>query len=150
MIDPATVSAALESIKIATTIAKFLRDTASSLEKAEVKLKLADLMDSLADTRIRLADLQEELIEKDKLIAELRKAFETKDTLVRYEDAYYERSEAGGPSGTPFCLNCWEAANKKRQLVSVAGNRDLKTCTDCKQEYSGSLTRYIGRPPQFG
>ena len=43
MPDITTIAAVLNSLKAATDIAKFLRESDLSLERAELKLKLADL-----------------------------------------------------------------------------------------------------------
>jgi len=66
MPDIATISSILTSIKTATEIAKFLKDTNISLERAETKLKLAEMVSALADARLKTAEIQELLIEKDK------------------------------------------------------------------------------------
>ena len=52
MADLATIGAALSSLKTATEIVKFIRESDVNLEKAELKLKLADLLGSLADTKM--------------------------------------------------------------------------------------------------
>ena len=143
MVDIGIISGALSSLKTAADIAKFLHESDLSLEKAELKLKLADLIGSLADAKIQIVEIQEELQNKDKRIAELERAFDTKDDLVRYLDAYYTVNQAGKPVGTPYCLKCWESDHKKHQLVYKAGNRLLKVCTSCGHEYTGYLTEMM-------
>ena len=142
MPDIATISAALTSLKAATDIAKFLRESDVSLEKADLKLKIADLVSALADTKIKLAEIQEGQIEKDKKIAELQEAFEIKDNLIRPQgyDAYYITDAEGNPVGVPYCLRCWENDHKKRQLV-YAPNDIIKICTTCGQKYDHRNTR---------
>jgi len=44
---------------------KLLRETDVSLEKAETKLKLAELVGALADAKLELAEVQNLLLEKD-------------------------------------------------------------------------------------
>lgn len=56
MPDMASVSVVLSSIKTATDIVKFLRETDVSLEKAETKLKLAELVGYKEQELIRLQD----------------------------------------------------------------------------------------------
>ena len=142
MTEIALISAVLSSVKTATDITKFLRESDLSLEKAEMKLKLADLVGALADTKLQLTDVQELLHEKDQKIAELEEAFQAKDKLVRpeYRDAYYKINEKGEPFGIPLCLGCWEGRHKQFQLVRLASNPRKKVCTSCGHEYEG---RYV-------
>ena len=79
MPDIATIGAVLSSLKTATDIAKFLRESDLSLERAELKLKIAELVGALADAKIELTEVQEALSAKDKHIAELENAFQSKD-----------------------------------------------------------------------
>ena len=139
MADIATISTVLTSLKTATEIAKLLRDSSASLEKAELKLKLAELVGSLADAKIELTEVQEELVARSARIAQLEEALESRDALVRNNDAYYRMNDAGQPIGTPFCLRCWDIEHKQRQLVHDALNYRLRTCTACKTSYDGRL-----------
>lgn len=147
MPDLATIGAALSSLKTATDIAKFLRGSDLSLERAELKLKLADLLSSLADAKIELVEVQEALAEKDKKIAELEDAFQNKNSLVRRYDAYYTADENGEPTGVPYCLRCWENEHKKRQLVHDSKNYRIRVCTSCGHQYEGRLAGDI-QPPK--
>lgn len=139
MADLATIGAALSSLKTAADIAKFLRETDLSIERADLKLKLAELMGALAQAKIELAEIQEDLSAKDKRIAEIEEAFQAKDTMVRYRDAYYVADGSGNPIGTPYCLRCWENDHKKRQLVEEAKDFRTKVCTTCGHRYAGHL-----------
>ena len=143
MPDLATIGAALSSLKTATDIVKFLRESDSSLERAELKLKLADLLISLADAKIELVEVQETLVEKDKKIADLENAFQRKDSLVRQHDAYYAADGNGKPSGVPFCLRCWENDHKQRQLVFDSKTHRIRLCTSCGHQYDGQLAQNI-------
>lgn len=142
----ATIGAALSSLKTATDIVKFLRESDLSLERAELKLKLADLLSSLADTKIELVEVQEALADKDKKIASLEDAFQNKDSLVRHYDAYYTVDENGKPIGVPYCLRCWENEHKKRQLVRDSKSSRNQVCTSCGHQYDGNLTYEIHPP----
>lgn len=143
MPDLATIGAALSSLKTATDIVKFLRESDLSLERAELKLKLADLLGSLADAKIELVEVQETLIKKDRRITELEEAFQNKDSLVRRSDAYYTADKNGEPTGVPYCLRCWENEHKKRQLVHESKNYRIRVCTSCGHQYEGRLAGEI-------
>ncbi len=148
MPDLSTIAAALSSLKTATDIVRFLRDSDLSLEKAELKLKLAELVSALADAKMEIAEVQEALIEKDKRITELEESFQLKASLVRRHDAYYLADENGIPSGLPYCLRCWENERKARQLVDDVKDRGLRVCTSCGQKYYGRLAGYVPPPPK--
>lgn len=58
MADIATISAIFSSVKTATEIAKLIKDSNTSLEEAEIKLKMAELISALADIKIELSEVQ--------------------------------------------------------------------------------------------
>ena len=80
MADIAAIASILGSVKTATEIAKLLKDSDLSLEKAEMKLKLADLISALADARIETAEIQSLIAEKDEKIKQLQEVLETKNS----------------------------------------------------------------------
>lgn len=135
MPDFTTIAAALTSIKTATDIVKFLKDSDTSIQQAEMKLKLADLLNSLADAKIELVEIQETLAIKDKKITELEDAFQDKDSLVRNFDAYFKVDENGNPTGVAYCLRCWETDHKQRQLVKNSKDLHVRECTSCGHRY---------------
>lgn len=138
MPDVATIGAALSSIKTATEIVKFLRESDTSLERAEMRLKLADVVSALADAKMEIVDVQETLAQKDQRISELEEAFRSKDDLVKQYDAYYACDSEGNAIGDPYCLRCWEVDHKKRNLVRSAADRHVRVCTDCGHQYSSN------------
>ena len=144
MPDIATIGAAITSVKTAFEIAKLIGSSASSMEQAELKLKLAELMGALADAKMELVEVQDALIEKDAKIEELEKAFEEKGELTRQNDAYYAVDAGGNPTGKPYCLRCWESDHKKRQLVRFGGSKRFESiCTACSQKYELTKTHEI-------
>jgi len=143
MPDLTAVSAVLGSIKTATDIARFLRESDFSLERAELKHKVADLVGALADAKLELVDVQETIAAKDKRIVELEDAFQSKGNLVRRYDAYYDSDDSGAPFGVAFCLRCWETEHKKRQLVRDAKVGRIRVCTNCGHQYESRLASEI-------
>ena len=75
----------MSSIKAASDIVKLVRESGLTLEKAEVKLKLAELVEKLAAAKLELASIQDLVHEKERLISELRAALDTHAKLV-FED----------------------------------------------------------------
>lgn len=137
MPDVTSIGAMLGSIKSAIAIVKYLNESGSSLEKAELKLKLAELTGALADAKIEMLSVQEALAEKDRRIEELNEAFEMRLSLFRHGDAYYRQDETGKRIGVAYCLRCWENDHKARQLVDTGGGMGLRNCTTCGQKYTG-------------
>ena len=136
MPDLATISTILSSVKAATEIAKLIRDSDLSLEKAEMKLKVAELINSLADAKIAAAEVNEIIREKDDRIKELEAAFAFKSKIVRYRDAYYQTTEEGIPSGDPYCPNCWETSKRAVHLYYIYPN---EICPNCKTQYANHM-----------
>lgn len=143
MPDMAVISAILGSVKAATDIAKLIKDSDLSLEKAEFKLRLADLIGTLADARIQITEIQELLVIKDAHIQELEDAFQNKDTFLRVRDAYYRVNDSGSPAGQPHCMNCWQVKHKAYELHYEAGNRFAKVCPVCKTKYEFRMVEDI-------
>jgi hypothetical protein len=146
MPDLSTIGAVLGSLKTATEIAKFIRESDVSIERAELKLKVADLIGALADVKLELVELQDAFTTKDQRIKELEEAFETKDSLVRRYDAYYKADPDGQPLGAPYCLRCWESDHKQRMLVHDAKEYRTRLCTCCGHKYEGRLAGDIYPP----
>lgn len=142
MPDAATMSAVFASIKAATDIAKYIRQTDTALEQAELKNKLADMLLSLADAKTQAVDVGEALAAKDARIAELEDAFRAKDKLVRYKDAYYRVDDAGAAIGPSLCARCWDVDHRQYQLV-YNGSKLTNVCPVCSTSYSHTKSPLI-------
>ena len=73
--DISSVTAVLSSIKTATDIARLIKDSDLSLEKAETKLRLADLIGALADAKLEVVEVQQTLAEAEARVQELEAQF---------------------------------------------------------------------------
>lgn len=132
-----TVAAALSSIKTATEIAKLIKDSDLSLEKAETKLKLAELIGSLADAKLELISLQELLASTEGRIKELEDELQAHKSL-RWEEPLYWLDGEDGPDG-PYCQHCYDSS---RKLIRLQGNGEgLYECKACKNTYTTSELR---------
>jgi hypothetical protein len=130
MTDPVSVGALLTSIKTATGIAKFFRDSDINLQKAESKAKIADLISAMADVKIQTADLQEVLLEKDKHIRELKTKLSIKDNL-RFERPYYWLAREDKSKDGPYCPHCKDKDDKLIRLQSSEpGNWYCSVCSN--------------------
>lgn len=137
MPDLTTISTILSSVKAASEIAKVIKDAHLFLEKAEIKMKFADLISSLADAKIATAEINDLIKQKDDRIKELEEAFALKTKLKRHKDAYYEMNEKGIPSGAPYCSHCWETSNKGVHLYL---RHPSQICPNCKTKYANRRT----------
>lgn len=127
MPDLTLIGAALSSIKAATDIAKIIRESTTSLEKAEVNYKLAELVGALAEAKLQIAEIQELILEKDRSIKALQDELNTR-VEVRWEKPYYWREREGNKDG-PFCQQCYDNTTKLIRLQSVGtGHWECATC----------------------
>jgi hypothetical protein len=144
--DLTIVSTLLGSIKTATEIAKLIKDSEMSLEKAEIKLKLAELISALADAKIEVTEVQQALHDKDSEIRKLQEQFKLKQKL-QWQQPYYWLMEDSNKSG-PFCQHCYD---KAQELIRLQGNGDgYWECKACKNNYTdathkGFLSELIPR-----
>ncbi|MCI5166241.1 MAG: hypothetical protein D3903_09140 [Candidatus Electrothrix sp. GM3_4] len=129
----ASISAALLSIKSATDIAKMIKDSSSSLEAAEIKYKLAELIGSLGDTKLEMANIKELVLEKDIEIKKLEKKISLKAN-VKWEDPYYFVISETDDKDGPYCQKCYDSNNKLIRLQSPNKN-GYWTCNECESNY---------------
>ena len=135
MPDIASISAAISGLKTAADIVKILRNVPASLEKGELKLKIADLMNVLADTKIHITEIQNSLDEKDNEIERLNQALAFRGKLVRQYEVYFEIDEKANAHGDPYCPHCWEVEHIGVHLHrSVTGVVKLD-CPRCKNHF---------------
>src|SRR5690554_5746970 len=117
MADIATIAAALGSLKTATDIARLIKDSGASLEQAEIKLQIAELISALAEARIEIASVQSDLVAKDIEIRALKEKLENKQKMV-WEKPYYWLLDGGNRDG-PYCQRCYDV---EQNLVRLQGS----------------------------
>ena len=145
MADLATITTILGNLKVATDIAKALRDSDLSAERAELKLKLAEMMSALADAKIETMEIQHLLLGKEHQIAELEEAFQSKHSLIKVHDAYYRHNASGSPIGEPFCAHCWQVKHKQHTLCRDSKDNFVRVCIACGHKYSGRMVRVFSQ-----
>jgi len=128
MPDIATISAFIGSIKTATELAKAIKGADLSLEKAETKMKMAELISALADAKIQAAEIQDLLQERDERIKELEKSLDNKSKLIFQKGKYYESDANNNPIGEPYCSHCWESKNKMIHLSKLGSVHKCPSC----------------------
>jgi hypothetical protein len=149
--DFVAVTSLLGSIKTASDIAKLIKESDISLEKAETKLKLAELVSALADAKLEAADIQQILFEKQSLIQRLEQQASIREQLVWEEPSYWR--QIGEEREGPFCQQCYDT---KHDLVRLQGNGEgYWECTACKSNFvtkeyrdrqDASMTAFKSRP----
>ena len=133
MADLTSIAAVLSSVKIATDLAKIIKNSDVSLANAETKLKIAELISALADMKLELAEVQYTLREKDQNILSLEKQIKEQQEIKFDGKLYWAEGD-----GTPFCSACYENNNKLIHLTHHHGTRDYNAyyhCKICKQDY---------------
>ena len=125
--DIASISAALAGIKSAADIAKIIKDSGSSLEQAEIKLQLAELISALADAKIEIANVREVISDKEALIKDLHQKLELKENII-WQKPYYFVMQNENKDG-PFCQKCYDS---KQQLIRLQGEEGWWQCHECK------------------
>lgn len=136
MPDITSITAAISGLKAATEVAKFLRDTEQAFKAADLKLRIAELVDGLATAKLSLAEIQDALAERDAEIKRLTGALKLKGEVVRHHDSYYNKTAEGKPTGDPYCSFCFEA---KALLVHINQNpkeRSQSICPGCKNIFA--------------
>lgn len=138
MPDFGAISAGISSIKVAIEIAKELKGATSAIKDAEVKLKIAELLEAMSEVKIQLVEAQDENLELKKAIKQLEAALARQDEVI-FRDGYYYLAEPqeGKPEG-PFCSNCYSSNNRLTLLTEVTGTfrRFGKYhCPACEQRF---------------
>lgn len=88
------------SIKAAIEIAKFIKDSGNSLEKAIHESKLSEIICTLSELKIVLAD-------KNNEINELKNQLKLRDTMKFENGVMYRVLDDGNKEG-PFCQACYQ------------------------------------------
>jgi len=134
------LAAALSSIKNASDIAKLIKESGASLEKAEVKLKLAELVEALAEAKMETASIREVLLEKDDELRRLKSEIEIKDKII-WENPYYFLINGDVKDG-PFCQRCYDSEKKLIRLQSP-GRNGYWECKECNSGYKDSTYKEV-------
>lgn len=129
--DITAITAVLTSVKSAMDIAKNIKDSGASLEAAETKLKLAELIGALADVKVESANVKEILVEKDAEIRKLRDQLDMKEKLV-WKKPYYVMK---GREDEPLCQRCYDDEGKTIRL-QIPGRQGLWICSVCKTRFT--------------
>jgi transposase-like protein len=127
------IASAITSIKTATEIAQLLKTSDETFIKAELKLKLAELMSALADTKIAVSELKEIILEKDQEIKRIIDKQKINESIIFVDPVYRKRMDNGQMEGF-YCPRCFDAESK---LIRLDNNHDGSfNCKNCKSIYA--------------
>ncbi|RCW85392.1 hypothetical protein [Phyllobacterium bourgognense] len=128
---PATISAV-------TTALGFVRELNAidvQADKAELKLKIAEISSALADAKMGLIDAVEIVREKDKAIAEAKAALKFRaENLINFDGMFYDQRD-GKPVGDPYCTVCIETGSTYKLVNDVSAAGHPFKCPKCKSNY---------------
>lgn len=141
MPDLTSITAAISGVRHATEIAKFIREAGPTLASAEHKLKLAELIDALADSKLAIADLKEDVERRDSELKQLREALANKAQLTHNGVFYVVAGDA-----TPFCPRCWEMESRAIHVNPEVWDGHVayyvRACPQCKTAYKTRDVKY--------
>lgn len=145
--DIAALGALLGNLKTAAELAKAIRDSGITLEKAEMKLQLAELISTIADAKVEASNLQQELLDRDTAIRALTEQLSVKAKLL-WESPYYWQIDGDKKQG-PYCQQCYD---KDSVLVRLQGGGEgYWECKTCKNNYMEQRYREsLNRPINYG
>ncbi len=120
----------LSSINAATDIAKLITNSSHVLEKAELNLKLAEIITNLADAKIEMTNTKELLSEKDLEIKKLKEQAQKVHELKFVAPVYKN------DNGEDFCTRCFDVDSKAVRLQRVSPSEpEFLKCLECKISY---------------
>lgn len=128
--DITTIATLLGNVKTATEIAKAIKDSGATLEAAEMKFKLAELISALADVKLEAATVQTELLEAQEQIRKLEAAAKQRAALVWRQPCYWMPRESDGME-EPYCQRCYDKEQKLSRLHE--DGRGIYRCRVCSE-----------------
>ncbi len=142
MIDwPTALSTASQAIKLAND----LRSIDKEVDKAELKLKVAELTGSLAEIKLTLSEAKSDAAEKEDEIARLKKLHHrlADETVELYGYRYRKRKDGkDGGAGNPMCDVCLQKDGLLIETAHIPGKGIYSLqCPNCKAVY-GNLHTY--------
>ncbi|RVT86244.1 hypothetical protein [Inhella crocodyli] len=130
--DITTIATLLGNVKTATEIAKAIKDSGATLEGAEAKFRLAELISALADVKIEAATVQEQLLSAQLRIRELEDAATT-HAVMRWQQPCYWKPAGEGHPDLPYCQPCYDE-HRRLSLLNDWGEGQFR-CMVCGKTF---------------
>ncbi|MGO7133426.1 hypothetical protein AB9E06_21470 [Rhizobium leguminosarum] len=132
------VVGSISAVTAALGLVRELRSIDTQFDKAELKLKITALTESLSDAKQGLIEVADQLRKKDEEIARLNALLSFRDEkLVDKGQFRYFADEAGDAKGLPICPVCERKGNYLvlAQDRSKGAGRITYYCPGCKANY---------------
>ncbi|PKH56258.1 hypothetical protein CXF83_05270 [Shewanella sp. Choline-02u-19] len=136
----AEIQLALNSIKTAMDIGSFIAKADNALDRALLKVKIEEIIDSLSEAKKTIRDLDDVIYEKDKLIKELQEQNLNQIKTVGYLGARYCTNSENEPTGIPYCPTCWADGGTISPLTAWSNNEATHKCGKCGNTISSRLS----------
>jgi Zn ribbon nucleic-acid-binding protein len=136
----AEIQLALNSIKTAVDIGAFIAKSDNALDRALLKVKIEEIIDSLSEAKKTIRDLDDVIYEKDKLIKELQEKANIKTKTVGYLGARYCLNSDNEPTGVPYCPTCWADDQSLNPLTAWSNNEATHKCGKCGNTIQSRLS----------
>jgi Zn finger protein HypA/HybF involved in hydrogenase expression len=123
---------------VATQVLKTLKDLASvgkALDTAELKLKIAELSETMADLKLAHIEAKDDLAARGAEIDKLKKLLQRKAELVEFQSYSYEKTKDGKPKGLPYCPVCEQKDGLLIRMTPPPRGMATSTCPNCKAMY---------------
>lgn len=137
-----TVEDVLRCLNAAQETAKKIKEANYQLDKADMKMLLADITAAVATGKMELSLLQGVCEARDAELIRLNELLQYRGNLRRRGDGYYKTLE-GRPYGQPYCSYCWEGKQQLLHLHNKIFSKDVRICPNCKNEYQAARTPYL-------
>lgn len=135
------LASSLSAVSAALSLVKELKQIDAHFDKAELKLKIAELTEALSDAKLGLVEVAQQMVEKDTEIRRLTELLAYRaGNLVEKGPFRYYANDAGEASGAPICPVC-ERKGLHLQLVqdrSKGAGAATYVCPSCKANYGYS------------
>jgi len=125
------IATTISSIKGAIDIGSFILKSDSALDRAILKGKVEEMMDSLSDAKKVIRELEDIIYEKDKELTLLKESDVKKPQNVGYLGARYLVNQDNEPTGSPYCPTCWASKKELSPLISWSTNEATHKCGNC-------------------
>ncbi|WP_106795594.1 hypothetical protein [Rhizobium sp. H4] len=126
------ITGTITAIGAALGVVKQLNEIDVHFDKADLKLKIAEITSALASAKLGLVDAEEVVRRKDAEIRKLSDQLKYKaENTTRLNSLLYDM-EDGEPVGRPYCPICEENGSLIKVVQDLAGQGRLFNCPKCK------------------
>jgi hypothetical protein len=132
------IAGSIAAVTAAIGLVKDLKEIDAQFDKAEMKLKIAELTVALADAKMGLVEVAQQLRDKDAQIADLNAKVKYRAEKLVDQNGFRYKSVDGKASGLPYCPAC----ENKGLFIKLAQDRNAPghpyKCPNCRADYGYS------------